>query len=223
MAERGAQTPFGDFDTIFDRYAELSGEPVDLAAIQYHHLFFTLAPQLSLHRPLARPHPATDYMTYAYWVSETNLCAVETLADYLGIALEDVAYPAPVSTPASGPHRHLSSSLESLEVADPSVADEVRIACRLARHLNRFDEIGEEVLGDDRADLAALIGRAPASWNNCEAALERFILDDGGRHDAELVVLFNRRWRRYKALMGPVGSPIAAHRPMARLGRSLLP
>lgn len=44
--------------------------------------------------------------------------------------------------------------------------------------------------------------------------LESFVLADEGRHDPELVVLFNRRWRRYKALMGPVGSAIAKHHRM---------
>ena len=37
-----------------------------------------------------------------------------------------------------------------------------------------------------------------------------------------LVVLFNRRWRRYKALMGPVGSAMATHHVMQPFGSSLL-
>ena len=55
-----------------------------------------------------------------------------------------------------------------------------------------------------------------------EAELERFVLADNGAHDADLVVLFNRRWRRYKALMGPPGSAMTAHHAMQPLGRSLL-
>jgi hypothetical protein len=44
--------------------------------------------------------------------------------------------------------------------------------------------------------------------------LESFVLADEGRHDPELVVLFNRRCQRYKALMGPVGSAMARHHRM---------
>ncbi len=214
--------PFGDFNSIYNRYANLMGEAVDMAAIQFHHLFFTLTNQLSFHGPLARPIAGTDYMTYAHWVSETNLHTVETMAEYLGIELEDVPVPDAVPTPVSGAHEHLSRSLRSIEVSDPFSSYQVRIAFRLARHLERFDQIGAEVQDQDRADVSALTGRKPATWDECEAELERYVLRDDGAHDAELVVLFNRRWRRYKALMGPAGSAMAAHHTMQPLGPSLL-
>jgi hypothetical protein len=220
---RDTVIPFGDFDTLYERYAELAGTPVDRAAIQYHHLFFTLTNQLSFHRPLAEPAPDTDYMTYAHWVSETNLHTIETMAEYLGVELEDVAVPDPTSSPVSAAHEHLSRSLSSITVDDPFVAYQVRIAFRLARHLERFDRIGAAVVDEDRADVAALTGRpAPAGWDECEAELERFVLADDGAHDRELVALFNRRWRRSKALMGPPGSAMATHHVMQPLGRSLL-
>jgi len=220
---RDSVIPYGDFNAIYDRYGELTGGPVAMAAIQWHHLFFTLTNQLSFHGPLARPLVDTDYMTYAHWVSETNLHTVETMAEYLGLELDDVAIPEPVNSPVSGPHEHLSRSLRSIKVDDPFVAYQVRIAFRLARHLERFDQIGAEVMEQDRADLAALAGRAPFTWDDCEAELERFVLADNGAHDAELVLLFNRRWRRYKALMGPPGSAMVEHHTMQPLGRSLLP
>ena len=219
---RDSVIPYGDFNKIYDRYADLTGKPVDMAAIQYHHLFFTLTNQLSFHGPLARPLADTDYMTYAHWVSETNLHTVETMAEYLGLKLDHVPIPDPVSSPVSGPHEHLSRSLRSIKVDDAYVTYQVRIAFRLARHLERFDQIGAEVMEQDRADLAALTGKAPIGWDECEAELERYISADDGAHDAELVLLFNRRWQRYKALMGPVGSAMAVHHTMQPLGRSLL-
>jgi hypothetical protein len=111
---RDTVIPFGDFGALYDRYAELTGEPVDMAAIQYHHLFFTLTNALSFHAPIARPLPDTDYMTYAHWVSETNLHTVETMADYLGLTLADVSIPEPVATPVSAPHEHLWTSLRAI-------------------------------------------------------------------------------------------------------------
>lgn len=220
---RDTVIPFGDFEQLYARYAEISGRPIDMAAIQYHHLFFTLTNSLSFHRALAQPIPATDYMTYAQWVSETNLHSVETMAEYLGIELEDVPIPDPVPSPVSAPFEHLSRSLRSIAVDDTYVAYQVRIAFRLARHLGRFGEIGGEVMEADRADIEALTGtRLPQDWDECEAALERFVLADAGAHDVGLVKLFNRRWQRYKALMGPVGSAMATHQVMQPLGRSLL-
>lgn len=220
---RDTVIPFGDFAALYDRYAELTGKPVDMAAIQYHHLFFTLTNSLSFHRPLAEPAAGTDYMTYAHWVSETNLHTIETMAEYLGIELDDVPLPDTASTPVSAAHAHLSRSLGAIKVEDPFVAYQVRIAFRLARHLERFNQVGAEILDYDRADIAAITGRsAPAGWDECEAELERFVLSDDGAHDREIVALFNRRWRRYKALMGPTGSAMAAHHVMQPFGQSLL-
>ncbi|MGD9795730.1 MAG: phosphotransferase family protein [Acidimicrobiia bacterium] len=213
---------FGDFNKIYARYADITGKPVDMAAIQWHHLYYTLSNKLTFHGPLAKPVLDTDYMTYAHWVSETNLHAIETMAEYLGIELEEVDIPQPTSSPVSGPHAHLSNSLRAIKIDDPYVKYQVRIAFRLARHLERFDQIGAEVVDQDRADLSALTGKAPMGWDDCEEQLEQFVLNDNGKHDAELVVLFNRRWRRYKALMGPPGSAMAAHHVTQPLGRSLL-
>jgi aminoglycoside phosphotransferase (APT) family kinase protein len=208
--------PYGDFTALYDRYAELTGRPVDLAAIRWHHLFFTLSNQLSFHGALARPVLDTDYMTYAQWVSETNLHAVETMAEYLGIDLEPVEIPAPVPSPVSIAHEHLSRSLRSISAGDAYAAYQVRIAFRLARHVERFDQIGQAVTEADREDLSRLVGRAPKSWDECETMLEDFVLADEGRHDGELVVLFNRRWQRYKALMGPEGSAMSRHHRLQR-------
>jgi aminoglycoside phosphotransferase (APT) family kinase protein len=220
---RDTVIPYGDFPKLYARYGELVGRPVDMAAIQYHHLFFTLTNQLSFHAALAQPQPSTDYMTYAQWVSETNLHAIETLAEYLGIELEDVPVPDVTLSPVSAPFEHLSRSLKSISGDDPFVSYQIRIAFRLGRHLQRYDEIGHQCMEADLEDVAHLTGRTPANWDECESELERFVLADNGRHDDELVILFNRRWRRYKALMGPIGSAMATHHTMQPLGPSLLP
>lgn len=51
---RDTVIPYGDFTALYDRYAELTGRPVDLTAIRWHHLFFTLTNQLS--SPVAAAH-----------------------------------------------------------------------------------------------------------------------------------------------------------------------
>lgn len=219
---RDTVIPFGDFNELYSRYEEISGTPVDLAAIQWHHLFFTLTNALSFHGPLARPAAATDYTTYAHWVSETNLHTIETMAEYLQIELDDVDIPDPTPSPVTAPHEHLSNSLRSVKVDDAYARYQVRIAFRLARHLERYDQIGAEVMERDRADVEALVGSRSIDWQDCEAQLERFVVADDGAHDRELVGLFNRRWRRYKALMGPPGSAMAAHHVMQPFGRSML-
>ena len=46
---------YGDFNEMYDRYAEITGEPVDLHAIRHHHFCFTLTNQLAFHAALAEP------------------------------------------------------------------------------------------------------------------------------------------------------------------------
>ena len=91
-----------------------------------------------------------------------------------------------------------------------------RIAFRLARHLARFDEIGDAVVDANLDDLHRLLGHRPDSWRDGEAELERFVLADAaeGRHDEELVVLFHRLHLRAQMLLGPAGSAMARHLPI---------
>src|SRR6202011_3287649 len=87
---------------------------------------------------------------------------------------------------------------------------------RLARHLMRFDEIGDAAIEADLDDLHILLGRRPSSWREGEEELERFVLADAaeGHHDEELLKLFHRRNLRAQMLNGPEGSAMARHIPI---------
>ena len=205
---------YGDFTRLYDKYAACAGHPVDLTAVQHHHIAFTLSNQLAFHAALAEPVPGSDYMTNLQWCCETNLFAVEALAEVLGIALEPVAMPDTDVSPVAAAHEHLVRSLRPSPDSDEFTRYQIRIAFRLARHLQRFDEVGREVVAADLDDLTDLLGCRPATWQDGDAALERFVLDDDGRHDAELVVLFHRRLWRAHQLLGPPGSAMTRHLPI---------
>lgn len=87
----------------------------------------------------------------------------------------------------------------------------LRGAFRLARHLQRVDEIGDACVAADLDDLHALLGDRPRTWQEGDAALEEFVLGDDGRHDEELVVLFHRRLWRAHQMLGPPGSAMTRH------------
>ena len=104
--------------------------------------------------------------------------------------------------------------LRRFEAHDDYTQHDVRIAFRLARHLQRSDEIGSAVMAADLDDLQALLDYRPETWQEGDALLERFVLDDDGRNDAPLIRLFQRRTHRYRMLLGPAGSAIARHNPI---------
>lgn len=207
---------YGDFDKLYARYAELAGRPVDMEAIELHHIAFTLSNQLAFHAALADPPPGSDYMTNLQWCNETNLFAVEAIADAIGVDLPPVELPFAHSTPATVPHAHLVQLIRHLDVADEFAEYQQRTAFRLARHLARFDEIGPACVEADLDDLQPLLGHRPRTWEEGDAELEQFVLDDAGRHDEELVLLFNRRLWRAHQLMGPAGSAMTKHLPIQR-------
>jgi aminoglycoside phosphotransferase (APT) family kinase protein len=209
---------YGDFGKLYDRYAELTAQPVDIGAIQVHHFAFTLTNQLALGAAAKDPTAESDMMTNLQWCCETNLFATEALADLLGIELPTVEMPESTRTRVATGHAHLVRSLRTMQVDDEYVRYQLRAAFRLARHLERAQEIGSAVEEADLDDLDRLLGSRPMSWEEGDAELERFVLADAGagRHDEDLVQLFHRRNLRAQMLLGPPGSAMTRHLPIQR-------
>jgi hypothetical protein len=207
---------FGDFNELYRWYEEFSGERVDLEAIKYHHLFFTLTNALSFGFALSAPGPRSDYMTNLQWINETNRFALEALAEYLDLELPTVELPAPEDTAVAVPFEHMVQSLKRIDTGNDIAQHEVRILFRLARHLQRWDQVGRAIVAADLDDMAPLLGFRPRTWQEGEAALEAFVLQDEGQHDLDLIMLFNRKLQRAQSLNGPVGSAMAQHHPVQR-------
>ena len=79
--QRDSILHYGDMDRLYTEYEACGGVPVDMDAIQHHNFAFTLSNQLAFHSALAAPAPESDYMTNLQWCCETNLFAVEALAE----------------------------------------------------------------------------------------------------------------------------------------------
>jgi hypothetical protein len=213
MWTRNPFIPFGDMGALMRRYQEQSGLPVDMAAVQHHFILWCLSNPLEFHPVLADPVAGSDYMLNRSWVIESNLLALEGIADVLGVELQPVAEPAPAVSGYRPAHGHLTRGLEELAGAEKGFSRyQLRMAVRLARHVERVDEIGATVVAADLDDLHQLLGRRPAVWEAGEAELERFVLADAGQSDPALVQLFHRRLHRARMLNGPAGSWITQHR-----------
>jgi len=201
---------FGDFRTIYARYADLTGQPVDLEAIQLHHIAFTLSNALSFSHTLKAPPPETDYATNLEWCNETNLFATEAIAEYMQVELPSVEPIDSRRSKVAPAHTHRVHALRSLEADDEFLRHQLRISFRLARHLARFDEIGDAVVEANLDDLQSVLGRRPESWQIGEDELERFVNADAaeGRHGETPLSLFHRQNLRAQMLNGPAASAI---------------
>ena len=212
MWMRNAFIPFGDVPALFRRYQDRTGRPVDIASVQYHYILWALSNPIEFHAVLADPVPGADYMLNLHWVIESNLLALEGIAHVMGVELEEVQEPDPIASPFGPAHRHLVKSLEDYPPGSGYDRYRHRMSVRLARHLERVDELGAAVVSADLDDLHRLLGRRPGSWSESEVELERFVLSDNGRRDAELIEVFHRRLHRARMLCGPSGSWITQHR-----------
>jgi hypothetical protein len=154
------------------------------------------------------------------WTSETNLHATEALGELLGIELPTVEPAQPRRTRHDHTYGHLVHSLRALSVGadDDLVGHQLRLCFRMARHLQRLNEIGDDCAEAELDDVARVLGYRPDTWWDSDAALERFVLADAGAgvHDEQLVWLFHRRNLRRHAQLGPVGSKMVAHYPTQR-------
>jgi len=211
--QRDTVLGFGDFAKLYDRYAELAGEPVDLDAIQRHHFMFTLSNQLPFSAALRQPAPDSDLMTNLQWCYETNLFATEALAEILDVELPEVELPEPRESRAEVVLNHLVRNLRTVQIEDEYLRYKLRTMFRMARHAARIDEIGDAVSEADLDDLHELLGHRPESWLAGEAELERFVLAnaDTARYDEALVALFHKRHLRAQMLLGPAGSAMSRH------------
>ena len=207
---------YGDMDTLYSRYEELSGEPIDIDAIRWHHIAFTLANQLAYSSALKNPTQPSDLMTNLQWCYETNLFATEALADELGVDLPTVEVPQQRSSEAEPAHLHMVRALRNVASDDRFLQHELRTLFRLSRHLQRRDEIGDAVAEADLDDLETLLGSRPDTWREGEAKLERFVLDDEGRHDAQILQVLHRRNLRAHMLLGPADSAMTHHHVIQR-------
>jgi hypothetical protein len=208
--------PFGDVAALMRRYQVRSGTAIDLTAVHWHYILWALSNRLEFHAVLADPVSGTDYMLNAHWCVETDLMALEGVATTIGAELDEVEEPEPQASAYGPAFRHLARSLETQPVDDLIARYRSRMAVRLARHLERIDEIGAQVVRANLDDIRRLVGRRPADWADGEAELERFVLADDGRHDNELVHIFYRRLHRARMLNGPSGSWITQHRNVSQ-------
>jgi hypothetical protein len=123
--------------------------------------------------------------------------------------MEGVDEPPPALPPAAASSRAgaYASLVDGLSPArepdDPERAYHLVSQQRTAQYLQQLDRHGAAVDAAVRDELAAILGWRPSSWEEGEAALERFVLEAGPEHDAALVRFFRRRLQREEVLLAP--------------------
>lgn len=204
---------FGDFAKIYARYEQFSGTPIDLEAVKRHHFAACMGNGLQFGAAWRDPLPETDVMNIMQWSSETNLMATDFLGEYLGLDLPQLEAPPVLDTRHDAVAHQLVRSLGTIKVDGREAQHELRLAFRMARHLQRRSEIGAALDEADIADVAELLGWRPRDWFAAERELEQFVSEDAatGRYDEPLTILFHQRNQRLHMALGAPGTSMVRH------------
>ncbi|EHI13360.1 phosphotransferase [Mycolicibacterium thermoresistibile] len=201
---RNATEPMGDLGRVLRRYQQVSGTPLDRAAIEFHTAKFALCTPLGITIVLHLDLPLTDIVQYIEWFHQLSLHAIESIARQAGVELSAVSLPEPQPTPYPGAVAGLASMVESLQVPAGIAEYERSSVARVARFSHRVAEYARAVEAADLDDLADLLGTRPADRAAGDQALEEFIHTASPEHDAALITLLHRRVMRQLLMMEPL-------------------
>jgi aminoglycoside phosphotransferase (APT) family kinase protein len=201
LRNRTLSEPVGDLRRALRLYEELTGEPADLRAIDYHTVRFGLATPLSTAHLVADPPPGVELVQYLAWYLVYGRLCVEVMAHLIGQELSPIAERKAIATRHSTAHTALVAMLAPSEDPDPIRRYERATAERVARYLQRADLLGPELEEEDLDEAGAILGRRPESWSDADARLEAFVQAAGPDDDARLVHYFHRHILRHETLL----------------------
>ena len=201
LRNRTLSEPVGDMRRLIRHYERQTGEPADLAAIDYHTVRFGLATPLSTAHIVADPPPGVELVQYLAWYLVYGRLCIEVIANRIGQELAPIAEREGTPTRHSTGHRALRGMLAPSADPDPIRRYERATAERAARYLARADLLGPELEAEDLDEAGAILGSRPAGWRDADARLEAFVASAGPEHDGHLVRYFHRHVQRHETLL----------------------
>ncbi|HUP72364.1 MAG TPA: phosphotransferase [Acidimicrobiales bacterium] len=200
---RDAAHSLGDMRRAIAKYGELTGDHIDPRIIDYHTVRFGWVNPLSLGWMCADPPREINYVQYKAWYVLCSMWSLDVLATLTGATVDPPAIPDAAPSPRAPAHQLMVAALDPANAPDAARAYELDALHRVAQYLEQSDLYGPAFEADNMAEVAEVLGHHPATWQQAEAELERFVLAAGPEHDAALVRLFHRRLAREKALLHP--------------------
>lgn len=201
---RNATEPMGDLGRVLRRYEHVSGESLDLQAIEFHTAKFALCTPLGLVIALHLDLPLPEILQYIEWFHQLSLHAIESIAQQARVDLDAASLPEPAAVGYAGVSDGLPAMIESLDVCDGIAEYQRGTIASVARFCDRVSRFHTGIVTADLDDMQGILGFRPADGPSGDAALEAFIADAGPEHDAVLIKLLHRRVMRQMLLLEPV-------------------
>jgi hypothetical protein len=212
----------GDLPAIAERYAAITGVPVDHDVVEYHSVLYNVLSVVPTGPSLALPRKGVDWLSYLAWYTNGARWAFECIAELRGFELDPVRIPEPRTTRRTPAYRHLVDSLRTTAPAATAADYERVTAGKLANHLKRVEEVGAAFDADDLDDLARVLGHRPDPAE-ADAELLHLIATAGPEREEELVRLLDARTQRIHLTLASPTSLMVRHPRLGSLrpGRSV--
>jgi hypothetical protein len=200
----------GDLSKIAMAWSDITGEELDYDVLDFHGIAYNAHAVLSAAPLIVTPPANGELMSYFGWYVNGARWAFERMAELGGFEL------GTVDPPAARPSRHspgfdllverLSNRGAAMGVGDHEKA----LSFRVARYLQRADQIGRAVEEEDLNDAADLLGHRPEP-QELDTALVSFIRTSTPDDEENLARLLDRRVQRLHLTLGPEGSMMLRH------------
>jgi aminoglycoside phosphotransferase (APT) family kinase protein len=217
LRTRHGTEPLGaDPSHLIRHYAALTGKAVDLPALSFHTAAFMLTVVMALAGPLTDPRPQEMQLEYLTWDLMTRRAMLWAMAECLGVT---IVPPAPARLPegrSSLVARVLEATIDRIDPGTAMGAAEKASAAALIGWVRGQAAAGASHEAADLEQAAAILGHQPADWQATDAALERFVLNAGPEHDAQLFAYFVAQTERRVAEALSI-QPRLAHYALPRI------
>ncbi|WP_454882444.1 phosphotransferase [Sphingomonas oryzagri] len=211
MGMRNSYEPLGaPLPELVGYYEEATGKPVDHDAILFHVLQFSTLGTMQFAGTVAEPRPRDPHSVYLQFDISLRRSILLALSKLSGVPLPELSpLPARVGDNAALIAK-LSDTVSGIAAADPGAEAQKAQAIELIEWVSRADDFGADIVAQDIADVAALLGRPFPNWAAAEAALGDFVGDAPAERDADLITLFGRIEGRRMQVYGPTSIGEAA-------------
>ena len=206
---RDMAEPMGDLLPAYERYFKRTGKRIPNSVIDYHTVRFNLATPFTCAPLVAEPPSTVDLVQYLGWYWVWSRACIEVMADSMGVDLPNPTIPEPARSRYASAHDLLVSKLGELRSAEEGFKRyELDTTWRNATYLSRVESMGPQMDAEEATEIDKLLGRKTTP-NDREAELERFVLEQGEKHEVELMQLFQKRCLRQEALYAPVARELS--------------
>lgn len=175
MAMRHSYEPTGDtMSALCEYYADVSGEPIDVSVIRYHHALFATVACMQFAGVVKNPKAGDPHDVYLEWDLALRRTLLNALGKNMGVTF---AQPAALGKPQpqqSALQTMLGDMVSAIPVHDEQQQAAQASAIRLAEYARKLDQYGSQLDLLAMMDASQFVGNC-SHIHELEKKLEEYV------------------------------------------------